>query len=212
MACPLETSPPKEKSTAWLRRLNEALELNINSAGLGGTVFTPVPNAEHVLPRTTSSHCCPANLSKRGLALWEPLRHYGPWQSWGGPADIQCMETTMIHQKAAVGLKPSPGETGMWDRGTRRPSEDPEELQKSRKYGQPGGLNAVSVQRSSGRFWDVLGLLTLCGGIIHTKHGCGPFWPSKPTRFHPTWSFVTRRVGPSCILAQLVPPPQIILI
>lgn len=49
MACPLETSPPKENTTTRLRRLDQALELNTNSAGLGGTVFTPVPNAEHVL-------------------------------------------------------------------------------------------------------------------------------------------------------------------
>lgn len=36
--------------------------------------------------------------------------------------------------------------------------------------------------------------------------------PYKPTTSHPTWSFITRHVGPSCIPAQLMPPLQIIFI
>ena len=153
MVCPLETSPPKENSIAWLRRLDDALELNTNSAG----DLEEQSSLRYQMPNTCSthticSHCCPANLSKRGLALWEPLHRYCPWQSWGGRGDIQRMKTTTVHHKAAAGLKPIPGETGVWGRGTGRPREVFKEPQKSCKYGQPWGLNGVSLERSSGRF------------------------------------------------------------
>lgn len=67
------------------------------------------------------------------------------------PTSSVRVEITTLHQKASAGLKPIPGESEVWDRGTRRPRAVPEELQKSCKCGQPRGLNGGAVQRPSGR-------------------------------------------------------------
>lgn len=81
MACPPETSPPKENSTTRPGRPDEAFEGSTSSAGLGRAVLTQVPNAKHrlhthhplpLLPWANGDLLCGTLCPQLGRSGWHP--------------------------------------------------------------------------------------------------------------------------------------------
>ena len=120
------------------------------------------------------------------------------------PTEVNHVEITTVNGKTAAVLKPFPGRT---IRDTHSLEEWP------RPAWGPGWSSYAEGLRQILR--DGLRLLTSewwQGGLMLTNHRYGPHWLSKPIQVHPTWSFIARGVGPSRFPAQIMPPPQIILI